>query len=502
MSSEPIERRVSYLGDRLRGNRCLICGEEYFEIRDYCGNCGRKSYGKMVETDLFYEKGILEVCTLINEPTNKFTKLGKYIYGTVSFHDGKIRVPGRVTDLMPKCDEDIDFGSLEGRSVVPRFRRRYSVDRNDVIPTISLTFTFADEYYPHQEYKCAKPKKEYDSTGIVGYGVYTSRFRIKEGNIERSVPFIDEDSVTAGVEAGKLALIHSGVDSAQIGKIYVGSESNPYAVKPIASKVAQVLKLGEEDEDVQGVDAVDTEFACKAATSMFKDASSLVNYPKSNIKYAMVTGTDNSQAAPRDCPGGELDLFVGYGAASFIFGKYDVIAEVEGWYSCTSDTPDFWRRDGEQYPMHGGRFTGDPAYFKHVRKSSKKLMERLSLGVGDVNYFVAHQPNVQFPVRIAKELGFKEEQYLPMIQVAKFGNTYSGASLVGLAAVLDIAKPNDRILVASYGSGAGSDAYSLIVTSQILEKRQNQKLTVRYQADNPYLEFVDYTTYRRLKAGM
>ena len=502
MSSEPIERRVSYLGDRLRGNRCLICGKEYFEIRDYCGNCGRKSYGKMAETDLFYEKGTLEVCTLVNEPTNKFIKLGNYIYGIVSFHDGKIRVPGRVTDRMPKCNEDVDFASLEGRSVVPRFRRRYSVDKSDVIPTISLTFTFADEYYPHQEYKFAKPKKEYDSPGIVGYGVYASRFRIKEGNIERSVPFIDEDSVTAAVEAGKLALIHSGIDSAQIGKIYVGSESNPYAVKPIASKVAQVLKLGEEDEDVQGVDAVDTEFACKAATSMFKDAASLVNYPKSNIKYAMVTGTDNSQAAPRDCPGGELDLFVGYGAASFIFGKCDVIAEIEGWYSCTSDTPDFWRRDGELYPMHGGRFTGDPAYFKHVRKSSKKLMERLSLKVGDVNHFVAHQPNVQFPVRIAKELGFKEEQYLPMLQVAKFGNTYSGASPVGLAAVLDIAKPNERILVASYGSGAGSDAYSLIVTGQILEKRQNQKLTVKYQADNPFLEFVDYTTYRRLKAGM
>jgi hydroxymethylglutaryl-CoA synthase len=308
--------------------------------------------------------------------------------------------------------------------------------------------------------------------------------------------------VTAAVEAGKLALIHSGVDSTQIGKIYVGSESNPYAVKPIASKVAQVLKLGEEDEDVQGVDAVDTEFACKAATSMFKDAASLVNYPKSNIKCAMVTGTDNSQAAPRDCPGGELDLFVGYGAASFIFGKSDVIAEIEGWYSCTSDTPDFWRRDGEPYPMHGGRFTGDPAYFKHIRKSSKKLMEKLGLKVADVNYFVAHQPNVQFPVRIAKELGFKEEQYLPMLQVAKFGNTYSAASPVGLAAVLDLANPNERILMASYGSGAGSDAYSLIVTNEILAKRQQQKLTVKYQADNPFIEYVDYNMYRRLKAGM
>jgi len=502
MSSEPIERRVSYLGDRLRGNRCLICGKEYFEIRDYCGNCGRKSYGKMGETDLFYEKGTLEVCTLVNEPTNKFTKLCNYVYGIVSFHNGRIRVPGRLTDRMPECNENIDFSSLEGRSVTPRFRRRYSVDRGDVIPTISLTFTFTDEYYPHQEYKCIKPKKEYELPGIVGYGVYASRFRIKEENIERSVPFIDEDSITAAVEAGKLALIHSGVPSSQVGKIYVGSESNPYAVKPIASKAAQVLRLGEEEDDVQGVDAVDTEFACKAATSMFKDAVALVNYPKSSIEYAMVTGTDNSQAAPRGCPGGELDLFVGYGAASFIFGKWDVIAEVEGWYSCTSDTPDFWRRDGEPYPSHGGRYTGDPAYFKHVRKSSKKLMEKLSLKNTDISYFVAHQPNVQFPVRIAKELGFREEQYLPMIQVAKFGNTYSGASPVGLAAVLDIAKPDDRILVASYGSGAGSDAYSFIVTDQILEKRAKQKFTVKYQAENPFIVYVDYTTYRKMKAGM
>jgi hydroxymethylglutaryl-CoA synthase len=502
MSSEPIERRVSHLGDRLRGKRCGICGKEYFELRDYCGDCGRKSFGKMVDMDLFYDKGKLEICTLINEPTNKFTKLGNYIYGIVSFHDGKIRVPGRLTDKLIRQGEEIDFSNIEGREVVPRFRRRYSVDKSEIIPTISLAFTFADEYYPHQEYNIVKPNKEYDTPGIVGYGVYTSRFRIKEGSMERSVPFIDEDAITAAVEAGKLALIHSGVASSLIGKVYVGSESNPYAVKPIASKVAQVLKLGEECEDIQGVDAVDTEFACKAATSMFKDAASLVNYPKSNIQYAMVIGTDNSQAAPRDCPGGELDFFVGFGGCAYIFGKNDVIAEIEGWYSCTSDTPDFWRRDGEPYPMHGGRFTGDPAYFKHIRKAAKKLMERLNLQVKDINYFIAHQPNVHFPVRIARELGFKEEQYMPSLQVAKFGNTYSGSSPVGLAAVLDIAKPNERILIVSYGSGAGSDAYSFITTSQIVDKRPRQKLTVKYQAENPFLEYVDYTTYRRLKLGM
>ncbi|MEA2090198.1 MAG: hydroxymethylglutaryl-CoA synthase [Thermoproteota archaeon] len=503
MSSEPIERRVSYIGDRLRGSRCTICGKEYFRMRDYCGDCGRKSFGKMEDVDFFYEKGKLEVCTLISKPTNKFIKLGPYIYGIISFHNGKVRIPGRITDRLIQ-DEEIDIASFEGREVVPRFRRRYAVGNSDIIPTISLAFTFADEYYPHQEYKTVKPNKGYDTPGIVGYGVYTSKFRIKEGRMERSVPFLDEDAITAAVEAGKLALVHSSLDRSLVGKVYVGSESNPYAVKPIASKVAQVLKLGEEDKNdgVQGVDAVDTEFACKAATSMFKDAASIVYYPRAHTTHVMVIAADNSQAAPRNEPGGELDLFVGYGGCAFIFGMHDVIAEVEGWYSCTSDTPDFWRRDLEPYPSHGGRFTGDPAYFKHVTIAARKLMEKLGLKTRDIDYFVSHQPNVRFPVKVATELGFKEEQYLPGLQVARFGNTYSGSSPLGLAAVLDIAKPNERILMVSYGSGAGSDAYSFITTPQILQKRKRQKFTVRYQVENEHLEYVDYGTYRKLKRGL
>jgi len=502
LSSEPIERRVSYLGDRLKASKCQICGKEYFEIRDYCTNCGRKSYMRMSPVDLFYEKGKLEICTLVTEPTNKFTKLESFVYGIVSFHDGKIRVPGRLTDQIITDGEAVDLAALEGREVVPRFRRRYTVSKSDVVPTISLAFTLADEYYPHQEYKVAAQNKEYELPGIVGYGIYTSRFRIREGGLERAVPFMDEDSVTAAVEAGKNALIHSGIDSANIGKVYVGSESNPYAVKPIASKVAQVLKLGEEDGDVQGVDAVDTEFACKAATSMFKDATALINYPGSGIKNTMVIGADNSQAAPRGCPGGELDLFVGYGGAAYVFGKHDVIAEIEGWYSVTSDTPDFWRRDGEPYPMHGGRFTGDPAYFKHVKKATTKLMSKFNLKAQDINYFVPHQPNPAFPVKVARDMGFKEEQYACSLQVNRIGNTYSGCSPVGLAAVLDIAKPDEQILVASYGSGAGSDAYLLRTTKQLPDKRKRQKMNIKYLTANPFVQHVDYTTYRRLKLGM
>ena len=216
----------------------------------------------------------------------------------------------------------------------------------------------------------------------------------------------------------------------------------------------------------------------------------------------MAIGTDNSQAAPRNEIGGELDHFVGFGAAAFIFGMQDVIAEIEGWYSCTSDTPDFWRRDLEPYPRHGGRFTGEPAYFKHVIKACKTLMKQLTLQVDDVDYYISHQPNLRFPIKVARQLGFKEEQYLPGLKVGNFGNTNSGASPIGLAAVLDVAKPDERIMFVSYGSGGGSDAYSFITTSQILEKQQQQKFTVRHQIESENLDYVDYNTYRRLKHGL
>lgn len=129
-------------------------------------------------------------------------------------------------------------------------------------------------------------------------------------------------------------------------------------------------------------------------------------------------------------------------------------------------------------------------------------MERLNLQPSDVDYFVSHQPNVGFPIKAARELGFKEEQYMPGLQVARFGNTYSGSSPLGLAAVLDRAKPNERVVVVGYGSGAGSDAYSLMTTSQIGEKRRRQKFTVQHQVESEYVEYVDYDTYRRFKVGL
>jgi hydroxymethylglutaryl-CoA synthase len=76
------------------------------------------------------------------------------------------------------------------------------------------------------------------------------------------------------------------------------------------------------------------------------------------------------------------------------------------------------------------------------------------------------------------------------------GNTYAGASLIGLSAVLDVAQPGERILMVSFGSGAGSDAFVLTVTGAIEERRARARFTQDYIARRTPIDYATYTRYR------
>ena len=78
----------------------------------------------------------------------------------------------------------------------------------------------------------------------------------------------------------------------------------------------------------------------------------------------------------------------------------------------------------------------------------------------------------------------------------EIGNPYSASSPLGLIATLDVAKPGDKILLASFGSGAGSDAFSIIVEDNILNKRKNI-VPLRQQIDDN-IE-INYSTYTKLR---
>jgi hydroxymethylglutaryl-CoA synthase len=252
--------------------------------------------------------------------------------------------------------------------------------------------------------------------------------------------------------------------------------------------------VAEAIEATPNMTAADYEFACKAGTACLQACMGAVG--SEMMKYGMAIGSDTSQGAPGDA----LEYTAAAGGACFIVGGdgAEAIASIEGTYSFTTDTPDFWRRERRPYPKHGGRFTGKPAYFKHVLSAANGLLRKLKLTPQDFAYAVFHQPNGKFPLQAAWELGFSNEQVLPGLLTPKIGNTYSASSLLGLAAVLDIARPEERILVVSYGSGAGSDAFS-IVTHQVIEDKRDAAPTVSYYVEQKtYIDYSTYAKYRKL----
>ncbi|MCA0353278.1 MAG: hydroxymethylglutaryl-CoA synthase [Chloroflexi bacterium] len=333
--------------------------------------------------------------------------------------------------------------------------------------------------------------------GIVGYGAYVPRYRIAAQEIARvwaagegalpitskSVPGPDEDTITMAIEAGRNALNRAQIDPQQLAAVWVGSESHPYSVKPSGTLVAEALGTS------RWISAADWEFACKAGTEALSAGMGLVGSGMAD--YVLAIGADTAQGRPGDA----LEYTAAAAAGALIVGPaQQAIATIEATLSYVSDTPDFFRRADRPYPMHGNRFTGEPAYFHHVSTAAKQLLAELGRTAADYQYAVFHQPNVKFPQTVAKQVGFAPEQCQAGLLAGEIGNSYSAASMIGLCAVLDVAQAGDRILLASYGSGAGSDAYSLVVTEALATARHLAPPTSAYLKRR---QLIDYATYAK-----
>jgi hydroxymethylglutaryl-CoA synthase len=341
--------------------------------------------------------------------------------------------------------------------------------------------------------------------GIVGYGAKIPRYRIKLEEIakvwgadapsykrgllleEKSVPAPDTDTITLSVEAARNALKRAKLDPQKIGSVYIGSESHPYAVKPSGTVVAEAIGATPD------VHCADLEFACKAGTEGMYIVANEVE--AGGVEYGLAIGADTSQGAPGDA----LEYSASAGAAAFLFGKKESewVAKLECTAAFMTDTPDFWRREYMHYPRHGGRFTGEPAYFKHVTGAAKAILQKSGMKPKDFAYVIFHQPNGKFPFRVGKMLGFDRDQITEGWLVNRLGNTYSGSSPLGFTACLDVATPGDKILLVSYGSGAGSDAFIWTVTQRITEVQGlAPKTREQLEYGKIYLDYGTYTKFR------
>lgn len=340
-------------------------------------------------------------------------------------------------------------------------------------------------------------------TGVVGFGACVPRYRIRVAEIaaawgldadayrrglaleEKAVPGHDQDVVTLSVESARAALKRAGIDPAEIGALYIGSESHPYAVKPSGTIVAEAVGAA------PWVHLADLEFACKAGTEAMRLCAESVAAER--VRFALAIGADTSQGAPGD----PLEFATSCGGAAFVFGAEDLVATLDAVTSYTTDTPDFWRREGQRFPRHGGRFTGEPAYFRHITTAGRKIMEMTELAPKDFKHAVFHQPNGKFPARVGKKLGFTREQLRAGLLSPRIGNAYCASAPLGFCATLEAAEPGDRILMVSYGSGAGSDAFVWTVTERIREVRKKAPLVEEILA-GPTVQ-LNYTQYARFR---
>jgi len=313
--------------------------------------------------------------------------------------------------------------------------------------------------------------------GIVGYGAYVPRYRLPGREVsrvwtgglsgtpvqEKAVAGLDEDVITMSIEAAQNALKRAGIDPRHIRAVWIGSESHPYAVKPSSTVVAESIGAA------PNVQAADWQFACKAGTEAIQAGIGFVGSGMG--RFVLAIGVDTAQGRPGDA----LEYTAAAGGAAFILGAAEEsLALIQGSYSYVTDTPDFWRRADQTYPSHGDRFTGEPAYFQHTLSAGQRLMEMMGTEV----------------------LGFTDEQITPGLLSNLVGNIYAGSSLLGLTATLDVAEPGDRILLVSYGSGAGSDAFDLLVGDRIAERRDRAPHTRDYVARRTEIDYALYTRYR------
>lgn len=338
-------------------------------------------------------------------------------------------------------------------------------------------------------------------TGIVsyGYGLPVCRLKVEDvlsvwrnadlrlvrdqlGITERAVLQPDEDVITLGALAAQQALEQGGI--AELDALYLGTCTNPYESRASAAVILEMLGSGYD------AFCADVQFAGKSGTSALQIGHALVASGMARTALAIGADTINRHTAPGDL----TEAYAGAGAAALLLGRDNLIAEFDGSFSCAADVADNIRPQGERYIRSGMGLGSDKNSIgleEQTARAVHGLFKKLGTSSHDYDYAVFQQNLVSTPHSLGRHLGFEPRQIEPGIYAGSVGDTGSASPLLGLVNVLDQARPGQKILLASYGFGAGSDAIALTVTDAILAYQQRTR-PLRKVLENKV--YVDYGT--------
>ncbi len=334
--------------------------------------------------------------------------------------------------------------------------------------------------------------------GISGYGAYIPRLRIKRedyvkawgsfaaaGVNEKAVMSLDEDALTSAAKVSKRALESVPMGPEKVSRFAIASTSAPYIEKLLSGTVMVSIGIPQ------------TTFSSDHTTSSRAGTEALIacfEHVRGNpAGHALVAAAD----APRASMWNTVEHGLGAGAAAFVLSGENLIAELEGTASYASEHFGERFRSSDDELIHDLNVKKffEASLISNTTKAAGTLMKKLDRKPEDYQHVVIQQPDAKVPASIGGKLGFTDAHLVSSGVSKSVGDIGAASAPVALAAALDAAKVGDRILVISYGSGAGSDALSFKVVGE-------RKATPSVQAQIDKKEYVDYVQYLKLKGAI
>lgn len=332
--------------------------------------------------------------------------------------------------------------------------------------------------------------------GIKSYGAHIPRFRLDRNIMQTALLFLgsgplrgekavanwDEDSITMAVAAAKDCL--TGENRDKIDGVYFASTSQVYSLRQNAGIVAAALDVPTGSRTADFTDST------KSGTSALLAAAD-----------AIAAGSlDSCLVCAGECRVSKIssnaDYSYGDGAASFLLGKNDVIATIDGSYSTTHDFVDRRRLEGERLEhVWEDRFIRDSGYMNFIPEAVRGLVDKYKLKIKDFSKVIYACALAGAHSALVKTLGLSPEQVQdPLLMTV--GDAGVAQPLMMLVAALEDAKPGDKIMVVSFGQGC--DAFFLTVTDNITRVK-NKKAIKRNLANKAALgSYEKYLAFRKL----
>lgn len=309
--------------------------------------------------------------------------------------------------------------------------------------------------------------------GIISYGAYVPFRRLDRADISkffgsgggkgtRSVASYDEDTTSMGVEAARVAL-RSIEPTIAVDALWFATTSPSYADKTNATTIHAALRL---DRDTPAI-----------------DMNGAVRSSVGALRIALALGAGNALVVAGDIRTGlpaSADEADGGDAASAVLVGDDssgaVIAELIGSGTATEEFTDRWRVPGQTRSKLWEERFGEMVYVPLAIEAWNAALKDAGVEAGQIDKACVSGTHGRAVRVAAGKLGLKPEALADDL-IATVGNAGAAQVGLGLARVLEDAKPGQLVALAVLADGA--DVLIFRVTEAITTFRSARALSTQ-----------------------